>query len=365
MKARWTTLLGMVILVAGDLQGTSVIHRPIKTGFFVDPWRGWAAGEAGLVETVDGGESWTLFGLARHDSPLPYAGLSAAFVGIGNIWASPAGKRIIATNDSGASWTDITPSVDQWCAGPSARRFFTSLGLVDTRRGWAVANCEVGAKSFELIFTTLDGGSHWKSSPLGEPSLANGSAVRAMTFLQSGTGWMIRGGELFESVDQGESWDRRLGDQGGRIEAVSFLDELLGWAVGSNGVVWRTEDGGETWTLLHSEVGLHFTDVHFTSQTTGLLVSHCYTARSAMARPAEAAILKTQDGGLSWRRALPLPTTAQVTWFFLSPAEGWIWLAGDASWNFPEPFTVLHTRDGGATWRELFRGKPTLPPMPE
>ena len=50
------------------------------------------------------------------------------------------------------------------------------------------------------------------------------------------------------SDDEGKSWRQaRQVPVSVSLTAVSFVDALLGWAVGHGGVILHTTDGGETW----------------------------------------------------------------------------------------------------------------------
>jgi photosystem II stability/assembly factor-like uncharacterized protein len=60
-------------------------------------------------------------------------------------------------------------------------------------------------------------------------------------------------GNVLYSDDDGETW--RLGETPGKamLTAVCFADRSQGWAVGHDAVVWKTEDGGETWQQQYSD----------------------------------------------------------------------------------------------------------------
>ena len=56
-------------------------------------------------------------------------------------------------------------------------------------------------------------------------------------------------GHIIFSHDGGESWVQADVPVSSDLVAVSFASELQGWAVGHDGVVVHTDDGGLTWTL--------------------------------------------------------------------------------------------------------------------
>ena len=61
-----------------------------------------------------------------------------------------------------------------------------------------------------------------------------------------------------------------------------------GWVVGNGGVLYRTTDGGKTWTLSHLPVALNPQAVSFADARHGWVVM------------AHRALLATSDGGATW-----------------------------------------------------------------
>src|SRR5215213_8740362 len=47
------------------------------------------------------------------------------------------------------------------------------------------------------------------------------------------------------------------------LNAVSFINQTSGWAVGDRGVIWHTEDAGTTWRQQQSPVSSALNDVFF------------------------------------------------------------------------------------------------------
>lgn len=60
-------------------------------------------------------------------------------------------------------------------------------------------------------------------------------------------------GNVIYSDDQGETW--RLGETPGKVmlTSVCFADRQHGWTVGHDAVIWKTDDGGETWQQQYSD----------------------------------------------------------------------------------------------------------------
>src|SRR5690242_9981505 len=53
------------------------------------------------------------------------------------------------------------------------------------------------------------------------------------------------------------------------LHAVQFVDEKEGWAVGDEGVVWHTVDGGQSWERQPTGTRGSLRSVHFLNPYTG------------------------------------------------------------------------------------------------
>lgn len=127
------------------------------------------------------------------------------------------------------------------------------------------------------------------------------------------------------------------------LHAVRFVDEHEGWAVGDDGAVWHSIDGGRTWERQKSGTRASLRGVHFLTPYTGWAVGR-------VERPGGGSVgvlLKTTDGGLHWQEIglNVLPGLNGV--HFFNEKEGLVW--GDGGGMFgPGLFT---TSDGGRTWK--------------
>ena len=122
--------------------------------------------------------------------------------------------------------------------------------------------------------------------------------------------------------------------QGNTLNAVHFIDERIGIAVGKSGTIIRTTDGGDTWTIQRCARNVEtLSDVHFGSASTGTAVGNY--------RYYEPMILRTTDGGFTWTPQISGTNGGLNAVFFTSASTG-IVVAGGGM--------VLKTTDGGITW---------------
>lgn len=125
------------------------------------------------------------------------------------------------------------------------------------------------------------------------------------------------------------------------IRALTFADASRGWAVGDNGSIWHSKDGGASWQRQASGVAQDLTSVVFESPLVGW---------AAGGGGAAGRLIGTKDGGQTWS---PLPWPYQGSYGFAG-----LWLPGPGVLDFVTSFQTnrywqndVISRDGGKTWQ--------------
>lgn len=155
-----------------------------------------------------------------------------------------------------------------------------------------------------------------------------------MLDVQSGGGRMVSVGErghIFVSDNQGANWRQVSSPTTATLTALSFIDDARAVAVGHDAVIVRTEDGGETWSLIQTapEDEEPLLAVRFDARGHGFAVG------------AYGRFLESHDGGLSWdEREI---SAADLHLNALAEIDGAMLIAGEAG-------TLMRSDDGGATW---------------
>ena len=143
-------------------------------------------------------------------------------------------------------------------------------------------------------------------------------------------------GHILVSED-GKQWKQVPSPTRAMLNRVHFVDTQNGWAMGHDGVILRTTDGGDTWTLKHyeSEWGKPFYDSQFTSPTTGIVAG------------SNGRVLSTTDGGDSWTEITnPVFDTGFNIYGLGALSETNMIVAGERG-------MLGRTLDGGETWDML------------
>ncbi|MDQ2860317.1 MAG: hypothetical protein M3T55_06240 [Pseudomonadota bacterium] len=218
------------------------------------------------------------------------------------------------------------------------------------------------------IYKTLDGGRTWR-----ETFRKPGTYVRTLEFIDARTGFMGNVGPgyfpgvtdrtpLYVTHDGGFTWSPVRAAGGARVAGVCAIDILrvggktiairAAGRVGGPAATMESLDGGRTWISRDmSRLTGMILDIKFVSPTTGFIAG----ATASDERRAHAQVLKTSDGGHTWRAVYQSRRPMENTWklAFPTPSVGYVTVL---SYD-PDPANrrryVAKTTDGGETWREL------------
>ncbi len=240
---------------------------------------------------------------------------------------------------------------------------FTAIHMFNELDGWGLTD--------QTVLRTNDGGGTWHD--VTPPGAAFGY-IAGSAFLDAGHAFIIapdtvdpmRTGTLYRTTDGGQTWSMNAIPFGGGI--LSFLDPSNGWAMaglgvgaGSNAIaIFQTTDGGSTWTQAfindptaagaREDIPLgglkgvfHAWDMH-TAWVGGVVYSN-----------ATLYLYRTSDGGITWSQvSAELPSAAQNSQVgieeiqFPTPADGFLSLSYSGETGINRALYVTH--DSGATW---------------
>ena len=289
---------------------------------FIDRERGWAAGGKGaLLSTTNGGRDWKVMPAPSEDTlrDIHFAdGLTGWIVAERDIYKlrthDEARSYLLKTTDGGDTWSRVE------VVGEEVNARLVRARFADADHGWVFG--EEGA-----LFATADGGRTWARQRVPTRHLLLGGA-----FHDARTGWLVgAGGTFLHTSDGGATWRAAVlvpscsfnaagapaaqftpaAAPAPRINAVSFIDERRGWAVGSGGSVLSTTNGGRSWSARASGTDADLLDVKFFDEREGFAIGSGGT------------VLHTTDGGANWVLR-PTETTHQLERLhFLDRQHGW------------------------------------------
>lgn len=268
----------------------------------------WAAGSTGLVlATADGGLHWrTQARGAVYDA--------VAVAPRAHVWVVGQGGQVLASADGGATWQgQATPTTDT----------LTGVAFTSTLDGWAVG-------MLGTMLRTTDGGRRW-TAVTGLP--AHG-ALLAITCPASGRCLAVGGGGGALVLSAVGRWVFAHTGVNTPLFGAACADAARCVAVGADGAVVATADGGRHWSPGALPGGA----------TPTLLGVACPGAAPCWAVGAttggQGVLYRSADGGHSWTLTLTAPT----------PLSAVACSSGQDCWASGDHGTVASTTDGGVHW---------------
>jgi photosystem II stability/assembly factor-like uncharacterized protein len=285
---------------------------------------GWGSDYDGTMFTCshDGGATW------RNVLEMPNVGSGNYNQGTMYFLNSNEGylycttpDTILKTTDGGLTWQNggtLTLS-------GGTDFFLNTMHYFDANN--AVAFASYGANP---VYTT-DGGNTWTDAT----HAANTSWIYSMKFVKNSLVGYANGGggEVLKTVDGGKNWLSVQSPLRSTQWGVDFVDNQNGFTCGNNGSIYKTTNGGVSFSALTSGVTDRLTSIQKVRNTQTL-----YTCGF------NGTILKSTNDGSNWTVQTSGTTKSLNSIYFLDTNNGIA--VGDSG-------TVLKTVNGGTTWNSV------------
>jgi photosystem II stability/assembly factor-like uncharacterized protein len=155
-------------------------------------------------------------------------------------------------------------------------------------------------------------------------------------FIDLLNGWSVNiDGQIFRSTDGGKSWTLKATVAGFNLQLIQFFDSLEGWVIGGD-AFYHTVNGGQNWTKASVPAGTWAYGARFFDRLHGIAVGEGGN------------ILRTGDGGTSWQ-TVQAQGSSQRLWDVEYSGPDTVFLAGDNG-------VISRSIDGGATWNSIQSG---------
>lgn len=272
---------------------------------FVNDSIGFVLNSEELLQTTSGGDSWKV------------------------IMQMPSARRIIFRDSIGYIIGDHGLIYKSTHLGAGWNRI--QAGINDNLIGLSVINKDtIRITSATSLFSSNDGGRSWQSS------LISGIQITDSHFTSGKIGHVVGlNGIILKTTDGGQSWNIKLTSNviPSNFLRVTFVTKNLGFATRAHSELYRTIDGGETWTRTGFNADAGYS-IHFVNENVGFVAGE------------HGAIHKTTDGGVTW------------DWVGF---DGRIWANDINSIFFVNEKhgyatgmrgRIIRTFDGGATWEQ-------------
>lgn len=242
----------------------------INKVFFHDQNIGWICGSGGMIKkSTNGGSTWE----TRYSGTNAYL-MDMQWLDHNNAWIAGSQDIVLKTVNGGLTWQQVA-------AGTTESEQFTGVHFNDLLTGYAVS-------VYGGVFKTTDGGDSWqqvrnettyvyhKIWSLGEKVIIVGEGLRissnggstwrgALTaaheyqniiYSEPSTLWVMGniseggGGVLYKSTDLGETWTLISTQPEHAINSLSIAPgSQKMWMVGDYGGIFNSTDGGLSWGM--------------------------------------------------------------------------------------------------------------------
>ncbi len=345
-----------------DLGPFMSLHTRVTHIYFSDVNTGFVISYGTIYKTTDGGETWnTMLSLApSYESS--YTNLHFIDNNIGYVLEN---HKILKTTDGGLSWTTLA---------------ITDIELTDIK--FFNDSCAVVA-CVNAILTSIDYGTTWQTLTTDVPALRdihllnqnlayivgdNGAILKII--LENGTftlenqqksystiqptyrhnqrlfgpiwyGYYNYNNNYYYSDNLGIDWLPCEGLPEYSTYSVEFFSDSVGYACTYPGSLYKSRDGGETWSLLYTHTAATSESCYFLNDTVGYMFQKDPSDYGTY----KSTLMKTTDGGVTWN------LIGSQLWFSVRD----IYFSSEDTGHIMVFFSgmsqkILKTTDGGITW---------------
>jgi photosystem II stability/assembly factor-like uncharacterized protein len=228
---------------------------------FINPNTGFYTGSQGRVfKTLNGGANWNPAGDLNTEL------FSVIFVNSFTGYVTGNQGAIFRTSDGGSSWLPQNSNTTE---------VLFSIFMLNPNTGYITG-------SFGKILRTTNGGINWIFQNSNVFNL-----LRSVYFIDLNTGYITGDNKVLKTTNSGLIWTTSTFSQ--HLMDIYFVSSNLGFAVGYDGTIINTTNGGGSWSLQNSGVSCPLLRICFSNASTGFAVGGEFESFGV--------ILKTTSGG--------------------------------------------------------------------
>ncbi len=221
---------------------------------------------------------------------------------VANKWS---GDYLLKTEDNGLTWNPIKFVTDRMgsCFFIDKNNILTVSDSIyisnDGGLNWISKEVPLYWDSFQCLSNqtllmmqaySIDNRVLYRSDDLGttwQPVYTTDKYVYNSYFGNDQTGFLMGSDIFLQTKDGGKTWKEFSFTDDGYLRTGYILDENQMFLAGSNGILLKTNNGGNSWESLKTQIKSDIQEINFTSSTEGYLITtnQLYT---------------TKDAGLTW-----------------------------------------------------------------
>ena len=300
--------IGMIVQPQWQLQTTFNGNPPITSVNAVSDRVAWICSTDSVYRTTNGGVNWSP--TATTPTSTEDLGCVKAFnattacVGGTGPGSQGGDAKIYRTTNSGQNWSVVYTG-----AGPGS--YWNAIHFFDAQNGIAFSDPSNPISQF-LIVKSTDGGATW--TPIASRPLANSGEYgiwNAVYFYDNLNGWFGTSiGRVFRTTDGGNSWTGFDSGNTGAVYGVRFVSPMVGICIStSTPFLRRSTDGGQTWTTVSN---LPVSGIQYLFSATGVN-TQSLSQLWVVGQAATPVMLTSTDGGATWQeQTLPALPAGEV-----------------------------------------------------
>jgi len=328
--------------------------KALQDGKFLNSSTGFAVGDEGtIIRTMDGGANWSVI--------FSYAGIKfycLDFCESNIILAGGSSGSIFKSTDLGVNWSSITVGItnvydiefvnentgyavgnkilkttnagNNWIQQFQFSYRFNAVSFSDANTVLAVGDSMLSG----LVYKTTNGGINWKfqSNQI--------AACDDIICLDANIAYIATYHQIYKTTNGGGNWNVSYYYQHADYLSVYFTGYEAGFAVGNDGLVSRTFDGGKSWysnrisNVVEDPPFNLFRSVYFTDSLNGFITGDF------------GLFFQTTNGGSNWfHQKESINHFYDVS--FLNESTGYT--CGQSG-------SIMKTTNGGSKWNLLYAG---------
>ena len=161
-------------------------------------------------------------------------------------------------------------------------------------------------------------------------------------FADVNKGWAIGSdGLIAVTNDGGKTWEQQVSNTKKELTSIFFHDINNGWVCGEGGTLLYTEDGGNTWTAQKTGTVDGLRCIYFLDKQNGWITKD------------NGSILRTEDSGKTWKDNITGVTQSAFSDIYFKDANNGFAVTSTAQGKA----IIIETKDGGKQWLTKLEGK--------
>ena len=210
-----------------------------------------------------------------------------------------------------------------------------------------------------MVCVSLQAQPSWKALPNAPVNSRHDDGF----FMNENLGWVVGRGTIWKTTNGGNTWSEQFNQGTIYFRSIGFFDSLTGVAgnLGTNefggqtdtNLIYRTTDGGNVWNPINNFLGAKPRGICGLNVINDSVIVGVGRVRGPVY------FLKSTDKGLTWvTKSMSTYAADLMDVYFTSPDSGFA-VGGNGAPNETSNGIILHTTDGGEHWQNVFTSSQT------